>query len=68
VLGQQGSQITIFSQVQQVLLVKGVDFVIRILLDEIRVDDIWFAFIPPVVERFDAVEGEATGQTSDGSK
>jgi len=68
VFGQQGSQITIFSEVQQVLLVERVDFVVGVFLDEIRVDDVWFALIFPALERFDSIQREATGQTSDGAE
>lgn len=53
---------------QQILLVQRVDFIVRVLLDETRVDDVWFAFVSAAFERFDAVEGETTRQTGDCAK
>ena len=56
VLGQQGGEITIFSEVQQVLLVKSIDFVVGVFLDEIGMNDIWLALGFAALERLDAVQ------------
>jgi hypothetical protein len=61
VLGQQSGQISILAEMQQVLLMEGVNFVICVFLDEIGMDDVWFRLVAAALECFDAVEGETTG-------
>ena len=45
VLRHECSEVTIFAEMEQVLLVEGIDFAVTILIDDRIGDDQWFAFI-----------------------
>lgn len=49
---------------QQILLVQGIDFVVGVFLDEIRMDDEGFALVFPAIECLDTIQGETTRETS----
>ena len=58
-------QIPIFSEMQKILFMKSIDFVIGIFLNEIWMDQIWFALRFATFECFDAIKRETTGKTGD---
>jgi len=67
-LRQERGEISIFSEMQQILLVQCIDLVICVFLDNIRVNDIWFALVLPAVECLDTIERETTRKTSNRAK
>ena len=62
-LGHESGEVTIFSEMQQILLVQSIDFVVGVFLDEIRVNNKWFAFVFATVECLDTIQRETTGKT-----
>ena len=63
-LEQQRRQETIFSERQQILLVQGIDVWLGIFFDNAVGDDDGATFVVGT----DAVHGETTGKTSDGTE
>lgn len=61
---QKGGQVTIFSEVQQILHVQGVDAVFRVISDHLVGDDERLVS----VGRPHSVKRETTRQTSDGAE
>lgn len=61
-LQEQSRQVTIFTQMQQILLVQGVDSVLGIVADDLVRDEEGFVG----VGRSEAVHRETTGKTSNG--
>ena len=64
VLEQESRQVTIFSEMQQVLHVQRVDAILRIVLDKLVADEQRLV----CVRRPETIERETTGQTGDGSE
>ena len=64
VLEQQCGQVTIFTKVQQVLHVQGVDAILRVVVDDLVADEQGLVGIRGA----ETVERETTGQTSDGAE
>jgi hypothetical protein len=61
VFEQQGRQVSIFTKMEQVLHMEGVDAVLRVVIDNSFGDEEWFVCIGGA----EPVHGETTGQASD---
>lgn len=59
------SEITIFTEEEQVLLVKGIDNVLRVVLNDIRVGENWNPVTVSSLRRLDSVHRETTRKTGD---
>ena len=64
VLEQERGEVTIFSEMQKVLHVQRIDAIFRIVVDELVGDEEWLVRIRGA----ETIEGEATGQASDGTE
>lgn len=64
VFEQQGSQVTIFTEMQEVLHVQGVDAVLRVVFDDLIRNEEWLVRVVGA----ETVHGETTGQASNGAE
>lgn len=67
-LQHEGRKVTIFTEEQQILLVEGIDDVLRIVFDNIGVGEDRDPVSRLALGRFDAVDRETAGQTRNTTK
>ena len=65
---KDGRQESIFSEEEQVLLMKSVDFALTVLAHDVRMHDQWHPIVVGDLSRFEPVHGETSGETGHTTK